>query len=396
MLSTWKLSYLHILDIKKLYDHTANGSKTARNENIYKFWAGYEMKGGVKGLENVVTLLLNCGNTKLRLLAFKWFPLHWRKIIEWYKSHTFSLHFSLPSFLLALIIPKASQEQEYPRSWDFKHQKIPALWTPCLLLFSNAMTYIELSQAREEWRTRRGLVGGSVFSEVPLMRRRDWQGLSLWSLRRVTPLSSYFGFCSHKSHLRGHQLAASQPRRPCGSSLKSWFWLYKLSDEIRMENGFRLRHELWSHVASSLMGLQHENTHDFISDNNGAGVRDRITQERNVALTVQVIDSRAEADERLASAVIKCDISDGDGHPKVTWLPAAHITLVRNQEISHLKNPHASSVPPFCSLILVWMSWQRFRLLFRFFQLYKSYVTGASKSLKTPVRLHRHDCFLSI
>lgn len=91
-------------------------------------------------------------------MAFKWFPLRWRRIIEWYKSHTFSSHFSLPSFLLALIIPKASQE--YPTSWDFKHQRIPAPWTPCLLLFSNAMTYNELSQAREEWRSKHGLVGG--------------------------------------------------------------------------------------------------------------------------------------------------------------------------------------------------------------------------------------------
>lgn len=91
-----------------------------------------------------------------------------------------------------------------------------------------------------------------------------------------------------------------------------------------------------------------------MSDNNGAGVKDRITQERNV--TVQVISSRAEADERLTSAVIKRDVSDGDGHPKVTWLPGSHTTLVRNQQISHLKNSHASSVPPFCPLILVWTS----------------------------------------
>lgn len=109
-------------------------------------------------------------------------------------------------------------------------------------------------------------------------------------------------------------------------------------------------------MASSLTGLQHENTREFMSDNKGAGVRDRVTQGRNVALTVQVIGSRAEADERLTSAVIKPDGSDGDGHPKVPWLPASHITLVRNQEISHLKNSQASSVPPFCSLILVWMS----------------------------------------
>lgn len=162
-------------------------------------------------------------------------PLKENTVIEWYKSHTFSLHFSLPSFLLALIIPKASQEQECPRSWDFKHQKIPALWTPCLLLLPNAMTYMELSQAREEWRSGHGLVGGSVFSalsEEPLMQWLAWQGLSLWSLRRVTPVSSYFGFCSHKSHLRGHRLAASQSRHLCDSSLKSWFvivqtfWLF--------------------------------------------------------------------------------------------------------------------------------------------------------------------------
>lgn len=74
--------------------------------------------------------------------------------------------------------------------------------------------------------------------------------------------------------------------------------------EIRMESGFRLSRELWSHVASSLLGVQHENTHDFISDNNRAGVKDHITQERNVALTVQVINSRAEAGERLTPAMI--------------------------------------------------------------------------------------------
>lgn len=125
--------------------------------------------------------------------------------------------------------------------------------------------------------------------------------MSLWSLRRVTPVSSYFVFL--------------QPQK---------------SFERSSAGGFTVS--------------SHENTHVFMSDNNGAGVWDRITQERNVALTVQVISPRAEADERLTSAVIKRDGSDGDGHPKVTWLPASHITLVRNQEISHLKNSHASSV----------------------------------------------------
>lgn len=46
----------------QLYDHTANGSKTAKNEG----WGQRSLN-----LENVVTLLLNCGNTKLRLMAFK-------------------------------------------------------------------------------------------------------------------------------------------------------------------------------------------------------------------------------------------------------------------------------------------------------------------------------------
>lgn len=148
-----------------------------------------------------------------------------------------------------------------------------------------------------------------------------------------------------KTAAPGNEQAQSNTSAPV-LLLRPW---NKDGDRVQVES------ELWSHVAPSLMGLQHENTHDFISGNNGAGVRDRITQGRNVALTVQVISSRAEADERLTSAVIKPDGSDGDGHPEVTWLPVAHVTLARNQEISQLKNSHASGVT----------SWQRFRLLLR-------------------------------
>lgn len=136
------------------------------------------------------------------------------------------------------------------RSWDFKHQQIPALWTPCLLLFLNAVNYTKLSQAWEEWFSKLGLVGGgggsssAVVSRLQLIHQLDVIGSKLvrmvklsvaWStsLKRysdilgnssrhdqrsylwfsavfllkwhVTPVS-YFGFCSHKVISRGHLL----------------------------------------------------------------------------------------------------------------------------------------------------------------------------------------------
>lgn len=55
-----------------------------------------------------------------------------------------------------------------------------------------------------------------------------------------------------------------------------------------ISSGLSLRQELWSHVAVKFMGLQHENTHDFISQIKRAEFfsesRDRITQESSAGM----------------------------------------------------------------------------------------------------------------
>lgn len=121
---------------------------------------------------NLVILFVICGNTNLRLMEFRWLssPPKEKNLVTQIPPHTSAFLHScrlwlVPEPLTPLLL------QEYPRSWDFKHQKIPALWTPCLLLFLNAVNYTKLSQAWQEWGSRRGLVGGSIGSSSGAVSR---------------------------------------------------------------------------------------------------------------------------------------------------------------------------------------------------------------------------------